>query len=123
MRENMITVLKIEPGNPPELATIRNELECFQAEVGGYIECVSFPNRGVLICNEEGKMDGLQPNRWLSMDIICGTFLVCGRAQDGNFCLLTKSEVAEYSKLFSDIPTFTGQESELEVNTFGIKFE
>ena len=36
----MITVLKIEVGEPPEIKEIPNELSSLQHEVGGLIECV-----------------------------------------------------------------------------------
>ena len=33
-----------------------------QAFVGGYVECITFPNGDVLIINEEGKLIGLPLN-------------------------------------------------------------
>ena len=114
MKENMIRVLKIEPGQAPAVKEIQNDLASLQAEVGGLIECISFPNGCVVVCNEEGRLNGMPPNRRLGADIICGSFFVCDTTCDGNFTSLSKSKIAEYSQLFSEIPEFTGQESELE---------
>jgi hypothetical protein len=114
MKENMIRVLKIEPEQAPAVKEIQNDLASLQAEVDGLIECISFPNGCVVVCNEEGKLRGMQPNRRLGADIICGPFLVCDTTYDGDFTSLSKSKIAEYSQLFSEIPAFSGQEPELE---------
>jgi hypothetical protein len=53
MSENKITVLKIEPGQAPQVKEIQNDLASLQAEVGGLIECIRFPNGCVAVCNEE----------------------------------------------------------------------
>jgi len=114
MKKNMMKVLKIEPGQPPAVKEICNDLDVLQAEVGGLIECISFPNGCVVVCNEEGKINGMQPNRRLGADIICGPFFVCDTTPEGGFSSLSKSKIAEYGQLFSEIPVFSGQEPELE---------
>ena len=62
MRETMLRILKVEPGQAPAVKEIQNDLASLQAEVGGLIECISFPNGCVAVCNEEGKLNGMQPN-------------------------------------------------------------
>ena len=114
MCENKIKILKIEPGQAPQVKEIRNDLASLQAEVGGLIECISFPNGCVAVCNEEGKLNGMPPNRRLGADIICGPFFICDTTRNGNFTSLGKSKIAEYSQLFADIPEFTGLEPELD---------
>lgn len=114
MSEKKIKVLKIEPGQAPQVKEIRNDLASLQAEVGGLIECISFPNGCVAVCNEEGKLNGMPPNRRLGADIICGPFFICDTTRNGNFTSLGKSKIAEYSQLFADIPEFTGLEPELD---------
>ena len=122
MKENQIKVLKIEPGQPPAAKEICNDLDALQAEVGGLIECISFPNGCVVVCNEEGKLNGMQPNRRLGTDIICGPFFVCDTTYDGDFSSLSKNKIAEYSQLFSEIPVFNGQVPELELRMTFIGF-
>ncbi len=38
------------------------DLKTAQAFVGGYVECITFPNGDLLIVNEEGKLMGLPLN-------------------------------------------------------------
>ena len=38
------------------------DLKAAQAFVGGYVECITFPNGDLLIINEEGKLIGLPLN-------------------------------------------------------------
>ena len=68
-----IQVLKVEPGRAPEMVTMSNTLEAFQAAVGGYIETVGLDANATLICNEEGKLTGLPANRQVNGDTIAGT--------------------------------------------------
>lgn len=60
------------------MTNISERLENLQRTVGGYIECVSPDPRIVIICNEEGKLIGLEPNMKIPGDIICGTIIVVG---------------------------------------------
>ena len=114
MKENKIKVLSVVPGQPPTVKEITNDLASLQAEVGGLIECISFPNGCVAVCNEEGKLNGMPPNRRLGADIICGSFFVCDTTRSGDFSSLSKSKIAEYSQLFAEAPAFSGEEPELE---------
>lgn len=66
-------------------------------EVGGYIEEIApFPDPVAIICNEEGKIDGLPLNRAIKdedgdiVDVIAGTFLVVGcNPDESNFASLS----------------------------------
>lgn len=50
------------PGQRPEVVGIKNTLEALQEAVGGYIEAVTFAEDAAFICNEEGRLLGLQNN-------------------------------------------------------------
>ena len=58
-------VLIVEQGKKPYVKDIENNLESMQKIVGGYIETIyPFDDENVvLVCNEEGKMNGLPLNR------------------------------------------------------------
>lgn len=78
-----IRVLLVEPGKYPEEIEIENSLEAMQELVGGYIEeYMPFDDEVAIICNEEGKVNGLPPNRAIYSknkeitDIICGRFFI-----------------------------------------------
>lgn len=63
---SMLHVLVVEPGKQPKLRTIPHTLYAMQALVGGPIQAVyPFEEPVALICNEEGKLEGLPPNRGL----------------------------------------------------------
>lgn len=68
------------------IETINNTLERFQMIVKGYIEVVPLTHNSVIICNEEGKINGLAPNFMFGdIDIICGTAIICG-TEGEDFC-------------------------------------
>ena len=101
-------VLKIEPGKKPEAVEIRHTLEAMQETVGGLIQAIyPFEEPVALVCNDEGKLLSLPPNRALRnvdgdiYDIICGTMFLCG-APPGyqNFCSLTEEQIKKYTVLF-----------------------
>lgn len=67
------------------VANISMALNNLQKTVGGYIETVSLTDKLVVICNEEGKLQGLEPNFRLPWgDVVCGTAIICG-VKDENF--------------------------------------
>lgn len=67
-----------KPNSLPTVEEVDGSLKSFQEIVGGYIEAITLDYETVLICNEEGKLKGLEPNAPLGTDIICGTFFICG---------------------------------------------
>lgn len=62
-----------EVGKAPVIKDIENTLDTLKSLVGGYIEVVSMEDNIILICNEEGKMQGLPPNFSMGYDVIVGT--------------------------------------------------
>lgn len=90
-----MNVLVVEPMKKPYMKDIDSSLHSLQREVGGYIEAI-YPYEDMvgLVCNEEGKMEGLPLNRAICskngemFDIIAGTFLIVGLSED-NFSELS----------------------------------
>ena len=59
-----ISVLLVQPGKYPKTVAIEDSLEAMQALVGGDIEeYMPFEDEVAIICNEEGKVNGLPLNR------------------------------------------------------------
>ena len=59
-----ISVLLVEPNKYPKMIEIDDTLEAMQEVVGGDIEeYMPFEDEVAIICNEEGKLIGLPPNR------------------------------------------------------------
>ena len=108
-----MTVLKIMPGYKPERITMPQTLEAMQEKVGGYIQAIyPYEDPVAIVCNEEGKLMGMEPNRAIRdpdtheiTDIICGTFFVCGLGEE-DFCSLTEEQATKYSKLFHSPEVF-----------------
>ena len=80
-----MNVLMVEPGKVPYETQIGDDLQSMQAFVGGYIQAVyPYEEPVALICNEDGKQDGLPLNRALRdsdgavYDIIAGNFFIAG---------------------------------------------
>ena len=73
----MIVIYKA-PGKPAELREIENTLEALQAAVEGYIETVTLDPRTVIICNEEGRLNGMRYNCNLLGLQLFGPILLAG---------------------------------------------
>ena len=104
--ESEITVVACYPGKSAVVMRIQNTLEAKQAFVGGYIQAVyPFDDPVAIVCNEEGKINGLEPCRALFdesgdiYDIIVGPFIICGLDDEG-FISLTKEQQKEYLAMF-----------------------
>lgn len=57
---------------------IENTLEALQKEVGGWIETVTFAEDCCIICNEEGRLQGLPYNLTFGGVSFVGTILFVG---------------------------------------------
>ncbi|MCI9456495.1 MAG: DUF3846 domain-containing protein [Oscillospiraceae bacterium] len=109
-------ILKVEPGERPYEKEIENTLRDVQKEVGGGLFQPVYIGDGiVLCCNEESKLNGMEPNRWLGdFDIVCGPFFLVGDDGCGEFVSLTDEQVRECMERFGEPDLFSGEEPELE---------
>ena len=80
-----MNVLMVEPGKAPYETQIGSDLQSMRALVGRYIQAVyPYEEPVALICNEDGKLDGLPLNRALRdsdgdiYDIVAGNFFIVG---------------------------------------------
>lgn len=111
-RESEITVVACYPGKSAVVIRIQNTLEAKQAFVGGYIQAVyPFDDPVAIVCNEEGKINGMEPCRALFdedggiYDIIVGPFLICGLDDEG-FISLTEEQQEQYLAMFRNPEMF-----------------
>jgi len=66
MKKDKITCIVVDFERKPKIVKIEKSLEAYQAAVGGYIEVLyPFTDSVGIVCNEEGKMLHLAPNRAL----------------------------------------------------------
>ncbi len=71
-----------EPGQRPRVTEIENSLSALQQAVGGYIETLTFAEDCCIICNEEGRLQGLPYNLTFGEIPFVGTILFVGVAGD-----------------------------------------
>ena len=107
-----MTVLVVEPRKEPYLKEIDPGLYSLQAEVGGDIAAsYPFSDPVGLVCNDEGKLIGLELNRGLRdedgnlYDIMAGTFLVVGLGEE-DFTSLPPDLAQKYTEHFKQPEQF-----------------
>lgn len=101
-------VVYIEPNKAAEIRQIDSGLKSMQKVVGGYIEAIyPFADPVALVCNEEGKINGLELNRGLADDkgdlyeIIAGAFFIClARPDSEDFEGLSDALASKYLERF-----------------------
>ena len=89
MAEGKIRVIIKRPDEKYGHVTyISPSLKNLQTQVGGHIETVTIGDGIIMICNEEGKILGLERNFYMGflpfLEVIVGTVIICG-ADGENF--------------------------------------
>ncbi len=94
-------ILIVEPNRHPRRADIPHTLETLQGIVGGHIQAIyPFDDPVALVCDDEGKLKGYDLNRYIpNVDIIAGTFFVCGLGEE-DFTDLPDELAEKYENLF-----------------------
>lgn len=80
------------------IGEIENSLEAKQKYVKGLIQVVSLNSQIDIICNDEGKLIGLEPNRAFMdgediLDILVGDILACRHDAEGNFTSIKEEDI------------------------------
>ena len=123
MKQKKIRVLMIAPGKKPDIVTLDNNLDSLQKAVSidapsqVLIEIITLDKKNCLICNEEGKLINLLPNRRLGHDIICGTFYISGQSKDGELRSLSEERIRFWSHVFAEPEYFEDDEVEKALST------
>lgn len=105
-------ILVIEPNTKPFAMDMDDSLDAMQSIVGGWIEVTKPPlhdDEAVIVCNEEGKLRGLTPNRKLHhrdgvlYDVIRGTFFIINAPSNSDeFASLTDEQIVKYTELYGE---------------------
>ena len=118
MDKKELKVLMVEPGKHPKVTTLKDDLDSLQravsigADYQGLIEIISIGNGDCLLCNEEGKLIGLEGNRRLGNDIIVGVLYILSEDSDGNLVSLSDKKIQYYTELFWEPERFDRTEIE-----------
>ena len=107
-----MTVLLVNAEEYPKEIEIATGLESLQQAVQGNIEIVyPFDDPVGIVCNEEGKLNGMKLNRALKndqgeiQDILTGPFLIVGLGAE-DFRSLTPDEMKKYEGIFHQPEAF-----------------
>lgn len=116
-----MTVLAVQPGKAPEKKELNSTLESMQDFVDGTIQAIyPFEDAVAIVCNDEGKLNGMKYNRALRsetgdvIDILCGPFFVCGLGEE-DFASLTEEQLETYRKVFAHPEVFLAVDGNLIV--------
>lgn len=124
-----IKVLLVQTRKEPKVIEIEDSLSAMQGIVGGHIEeYMPFEDDVALVCNEEGKMIGLELNRGITneeghlQDIISGDFFVCYAPIESESFLSMPDEMMEkYKEKFKEPEKFVKINGEL--HAYPLKLE
>lgn len=122
MEEKKIKVVVAEPGKEAYTTEIDTGLESLQKAVGGFIECFYPYDDCIIVCNEEGKLDGSKPCRAIRdedgkvIEIIFGRFFICGES-DCEFASLPDDLIEKYLAMFEKPEIFIPLGSTIYVRT------
>ena len=106
--KKQIKAIMVEPNKRPCVVDLNDDLDSLQKAVSigapeqGLIEFVYLEDNVSILCNEEGKLIGLEPNRRLGDDILCGVFYVVAENDDGELVSLTEEQQDRYSEIFRE---------------------
>lgn len=116
-----MTVLAVQPGKKPVKLELEGTLKSMQDFVGGTIQALyPYEDTVAIICNDEGKLNGMKYNRALRneagevIDILCGPFFVCGLG-DEDFTSLSAEQLETYHKVFEHPEVFLAVDGNLVV--------
>ncbi|MDD4164469.1 MAG: DUF3846 domain-containing protein [Eubacteriales bacterium] len=107
-------VLFVTPHHTPVEIKIGNDLKSMQRAVGGKIEFVCpFDNDdAVLVCNEEGKLIGMEGNRRIEGDVIAGPFFIIRDDGESETTDLTDEQLQKYAERFAQPEDISKEEVE-----------
>ena len=100
-KENVRAMLVI-PHKHIEETFIGTSLEELQQAVDGFIELVPDEHGCHILCNEEGKIRGFEPNRIYGSDVLVGTFLIVRIDDEGEFVSVTDDDITTYREIFDE---------------------
>ena len=127
MPEETIQGIYVSPGAPARELEVKNALLPLQRLVQGNLEVIyPFGDDIALVCNEEGKLRGLRPSRALLsprgevLDVIFGSFFLCGTSEDA-FRSLRSEEKQQMMEKFREPELFRYQDGKIKVTKIDLQ--
>lgn len=101
-----IKIIHVTPGKKPKIRETATDIKSLHELVGGYFQAVCpWDDPVILVCNDEGKIEGMEPNRVLenedgeALDVITGPFFLCGAGEE-EFASVPEELIPKYEALF-----------------------
>lgn len=97
--DNKLKIITCEVGKIAKVDWVENKLEKLQEKVKGCIEFFDLDNETTIICNDEGKINGMGLNRSIRdndnkiIDIIGGDFIIVGMKNNGDLKSLDEKQI------------------------------
>lgn len=99
MKDKQIRVVVKPVDGDWEIRTIPNTLKALQSIVGGYIECAQMTTDYTLVCNEEGRINGMKFNQRIFNYQMFGDFLIA-RTKGEDFVSMDQDEAEDVIRIF-----------------------
>lgn len=99
-----LKILLVCSNELPKELKIENTLKAKQKLVEGLIEVFYIDDKEdiCLICNEEGKIHNLKPNRFIGNELIYGNIIIIGDDYEvRDFKSLTRKQIKKYQEYFN----------------------
>lgn len=105
---------------------IENTLKAKQSYVGGLIQAVSLTPKIIVICNDEGKIQQLPPNRaWVEssgvVDFFAGNIL-CVRHSGDEFASILPKDIAEIERRLIPLKSVSKVQDHIVFTTYPAEF-
>lgn len=105
---------------------IENTLKAKQSYVGGLIQVVSLTPEIIVICNDEGKIQQLPPNRaWVEssgvVDFFAGNIL-CVRHSGDEFASILPKDIAEIERRLIPLKSVSKVQDHIVFTTYPAEF-
>ncbi len=105
---------------------IENTLKAKQSYVGGLIQAVSLTPEIIVICNDEGKIQQLPPNRaWVEssgvVDFFAGNIL-CVRHSGDEFASILPKDIAEIERRLIPLKSVSKVQDHIVFTTYPAEF-
>ena len=118
--DGLLRILYVEPNKRAVIAEMESGLPAIPRAVKGHYEQIYMDENTVVLCNEEGKLNGMEGNRRYNdgKNIIAGSFVVIGSGEE-DYVSLTDEQVEKYMGIFGQPEEISEEETQADV---GFKF-
>ena len=92
----LLTAIVKEPGKDPEEFIVADDYKELKGIVGGHLESVTVEEGLVVLCDDEGRLNGKPYNCWFDGISFVGTIVVLGsKGENFDHCPITLDEFRE----------------------------